>query len=884
MSVSRLALLLACAAVAVAASAGTAYAATFVSPSPAPGTSTTAERPAVSVMAFDPLGLQSAVTMRVDGLTVRPSVAYVVTGGHWVDDGCGAVWVVDYDYSRLTISYTPVAPLAPGTHTMLVHVLNLAATATDFGWTFISGTPPALSRPIPADGSWETTDRPSIAASIVGGTGSAVTMSLDGTTVPAVLDATNELVSYALPVALMNDATHTVSVSATNPCGIATLAWSFRVQILRSSDVPACVTCHPTYPGAHRMTDCNGCHGQNSPIGDGWSTPQYVVHGAADHIGRMACGYCHGSIYSSVPPLHSFSKDTYHVIGAVSCATGGSCHRGAGTVAAIHRSKGCGCCHGVRKTPTFDCSKCHDLASPHGDLNAIHASTVTSGPVYAFSQWTGQHGRDARTVPCANCHPSMNLLNLHGSGPDNCAICHFGGPRDGLGAWNRTCQQSPCHSPDLHLSAVADSSHTALLAGLPPVGGGYWTNPGWTTGGACWKCHPWGSFHDATACRSGCHSVPGWSDTTPPETTLGRGWLGGWSNEPALTVMLDAVDPGGTGVRATFYEVDAGPWLAGTPPSTRVDIAAEGWHILSYFSVDRAENRETTKSLGLGLDRTPPTTMNDAAASYVESATVHLLPRDSGVGLNYMYAQFDNGQLLYFALSGGPANPSIPFQTSSPGVHALYYWAVDMLGNREAVKSLTFTVLPPPDLTPPTTTSDITTGKAFGPNFMPVALSAADNPGGSSVAATYYRFDAHGAWMFDQPWAIYPSSYLRAGSDGTHTLDFYSIDNAGNTETVKTSPPFIIDWTPPVTSTDVLASYSGTATVHASTSDGAGSGVVSTTYWLDGTWIGNSTGMMTVTVPPPAVGAATHTLEFQSYDRAGNWETRHGVTFTVSAP
>ncbi len=102
------------------------------------------------------------------------------------------------------------------------------------------------------------------------------------------------------------------------------------------------------------------------------------------------------------------------------------------------------------------------------------------------------------------------------------------------------------------------------------------------------------------------------------------------------------------------------------------------------------------------------------------------------------------------------------------GEHTLEFWSVDAANNAEQVHTtITFTIV---DLTPPTTTSD---AQATYTGTATIALSAADNPGGSGVFETYYLLDA-------DPQATGTS--VTVTSAGQHTLQFWSVDVAGNIE------------------------------------------------------------------------------------------------------
>src|SRR5664280_986141 len=78
----------------------------------------------------------------------------------------------------------------------------------------------------------------------------------------------------------------------------------------------------------------------------------------------------------------------------------------------------------------------------------------------------------------------------------------------------------------------------------------------------------------------------------------------------------------------------------------------------------------------------------------------------------------------------------------------------------------------------------------------------------------------------------------------------------------------------PVTTSDAVLNYSGSATIHLTASDNVG--VTATYYMLDG---GAQTAGTVITVS----AAGPHLLQFWSVDAAGNVEATHMVFFTVSA-
>jgi hypothetical protein len=159
---------------------------------------------------------------------------------------------------------------------------------------------------------------------------------------------------------------------------------------------------------------------------------------------------------------------------------------------------------------------------------------------------------------------------------------------------------------------------------------------------------------------------------------------------------------------------------------------------------------------------------------------------------------------------------------------------------------------------PPTTTASVsgTTGSAgWHRSAVIVTMTATGGIGG--VARTEYSLDG-GTWTdYAGPVSI--------TAQGTHTLQYRSIDYASQIEATKTLTVKID------TVASVTASAVSGANVWLNSTD-ATSGVGSTKYRIDnGTWQ-TYTGMLTV------VGLGTHIVEFYSLDAAGNQETTKSVS------
>ncbi len=177
------------------------------------------------------------------------------------------------------------------------------------------------------------------------------------------------------------------------------------------------------------------------------------------------------------------------------------------------------------------------------------------------------------------------------------------------------------------------------------------------------------------------------------------------------------------------------------------------------------------------------------------------------------------------------------------------------------------------DTTPPITTfSSSGTGGTANWYRSPVSVTLNATDSGSGVASITFRIDG-GSWQ------TYTSPVTVQG-DGTHTVEYYATDNAGNQEAARTAT-LKIDTTAPSTSASVggtLAgdgSYVGSANITLTAVD-ATSGVQSIEYRVDGgAW-------WTYATTFPVGGNGTHTVEYAATDNAGNPETTESLTVRIS--
>ncbi len=192
---------------------------------------------------------------------------------------------------------------------------------------------------------------------------------------------------------------------------------------------------------------------------------------------------------------------------------------------------------------------------------------------------------------------------------------------------------------------------------------------------------------------------------------------------------------------------------------------------------------------------------------------------------------------------------------SVDGAYSLSAVARDAGG--EASRTVRFTI----DRTPPKT---VASAAATYDDVAKVHLGATDALSG--VDRTYYR-------LGDGPLTEGAIATVTRAS-GSHRLEFWSVDKAGNEES-RTAITFAVrDTLPPVTTSDAKSSYESTATVRLSATD-AGSDVAATYYTLNG-------GAITTGTVISAGDPGSHEVKFWSVDSLGHIEETRTAAFHVT--
>ena len=213
------------------------------------------------------------------------------------------------------------------------------------------------------------------------------------------------------------------------------------------------------------------------------------------------------------------------------------------------------------------------------------------------------------------------------------------------------------------------------------------------------------------------------------------------------------------------------------------------------------------------------------------------------------------------------------------GVNTFYVQAQDSSGNTSLYGSVDFDY----DSVSPATIHSLsgTTGNAgWWRSAVDVALVASDSTSG--VAATYYRIDGGN-------WQSYAGPFTISG-DGSHRLEYYSVDRAGNAEALNTVDPINIDTVPSTTSHSLQGTdwgngfWSPDVRVTLTAVD-ATSGVAQTRF----RFLRENDGSVVVPWtsyggPFGSPGDGEFRVEYYSEDKAGNQETLKSFILRVSSP
>jgi len=350
-------------------------------------------------------------------------------------------------------------------------------------------------------------------------------------------------------------------------------------------------------------------------------------------------------------------------------------------------------------------------------------------------------------------------------------------------------------------------------------------------------------------------------DKTPPE--IEDDSPSGWYKEDII-VTLSASDSM-SGIAATYYCVtqtnNCDPNISGNT----INVSEEGRNYINYYAEDNAGLTSAVKTAEVLIDRTPPNTIDNAPAVWVnKDVTVTLSATDSASGV----------AKTFYSIDGAGFVEGTVLLISPEGAHTIKYYSIDVAGNVEAQKTATVRI----DRTAPSTTAAGIDSLWHNSNIQ-ITLSSSDNLAG--INKTYYTIYHDGVTQGIKSLGTNGQPIITY-EDDDNWIEYWSTDNAENEEVHTIKKQIKLDKTKP--NVDVwldplkdLYSFLEPLPVQYSASDPQVQGTPSnslTKVWdIDGTVVQDPTNITN--------WLGTHTLTLKATDLAGN-SNSDSVQFTTA--
>lgn len=280
-----------------------------------------------------------------------------------------------------------------------------------------------------------------------------------------------------------------------------------------------------------------------------------------------------------------------------------------------------------------------------------------------------------------------------------------------------------------------------------------------------------------------------YADSKPPVTKIDYGDTQPYSFQEKLyigiggQITLTATDEL-SGVENIYFSIDGSDYQ---PYKTSITIDKEKEYSVKYYAVDNVGNGEPLHEITIVYDKTPPVTKYEIEGDQYENilssrSKIVLTTEDLGIGYKNIYYSLDNGpENLY-------TTPVLAARLSQDN-HAITFYAVDKVGNKEELKSYSFYV----DRTPPTIIEEIIGKSFFSGNVeyssgrTQLKLTSFDNKAGVKEI----RYSVNGG-----EYQLYKSPVYLTQTSGNLLIKSYAVDyvnNRSNSQTAneKTSIPYI---------------------------------------------------------------------------------------------
>lgn len=254
----------------------------------------------------------------------------------------------------------------------------------------------------------------------------------------------------------------------------------------------------------------------------------------------------------------------------------------------------------------------------------------------------------------------------------------------------------------------------------------------------------------------------------------------------ASNLLLNADDGLGSGVQKIEYSFDQGASWQQYSKSFRITETSE--QQVQYRSTDWVGNQEQTRLKTVIVDENTPTsslaTIGAASSQdllYVLPTTQITLSSTDGNGSGVKRIEYKIGSTAWAIYGQG-------FSLTTPGLHHLYYRAMDNLSQVESsIARDVFVDIYPPETTciPGSQVYDdgVNNYALVGTSFSLVAKDV-----GAGIAEITYSLDGQAMTQYTSP--------LTLSTKGTHTITYKAKDKVNNEEAVKTYNVLITDTLP----------------------------------------------------------------------------------------
>lgn len=234
-----------------------------------------------------------------------------------------------------------------------------------------------------------------------------------------------------------------------------------------------------------------------------------------------------------------------------------------------------------------------------------------------------------------------------------------------------------------------------------------------------------------------------------------------WTNQSLVLVTLSATD-NETGVAATYYSINDSTFVNGT--SFIMD--SEGITKISFYSEDKAGNKESVKTIYTKIDKTAPATTSNAPTSWSkEDVTINLTAADALSGVTKTFYSIDDSNYL----------EGTSFTITEEGTHKVCFYSIDAAGNVEAANTVYVKI----DKTAPSLAIALDNQFKLG-SILPLTYIANDSLSGIAIEkmVAFGPNEATGK-------VISNGSYLLLDKPGVYTVNITVTDTAGNTSTIQ---------------------------------------------------------------------------------------------------